>query len=58
VVVGELQVWDLVNDTLMAHPFHLHGLSVQVLAWDGRRPAFRSSEDAVNVPAQGCVRIA
>jgi FtsP/CotA-like multicopper oxidase with cupredoxin domain len=24
--VGELQVWDVVNTTMMDHPFHLHGL--------------------------------
>jgi len=25
VKVGDLQVWDVVNETLMDHPFHLHG---------------------------------
>jgi FtsP/CotA-like multicopper oxidase with cupredoxin domain len=25
VKAGELQVWDVVNTTLMDHPFHLHG---------------------------------
>src|SRR5207237_10452175 len=25
VKVGNVQVWDIVNETLMAHPFHLHG---------------------------------
>ena len=30
VKVGELQVWDVVNDTLMDHPFHLHGFFFQV----------------------------
>ena len=30
VKVGELQVWDVVNDTRMDHPFHLHGFFFQV----------------------------
>ncbi|HEX2781786.1 MAG TPA: multicopper oxidase family protein, partial [Gemmatimonadaceae bacterium] len=36
VKVGELQVWDIVNDTLMDHPFHLHGFFYQVLQVDGQ----------------------
>lgn len=56
--VGELQVWDLVNDTRMDHPFHLHGFFFQVLAVDGEPPAWRSWEDVVNVPPKSTVRIA
>lgn len=56
--VGELQVWDVVNDTMMDHPFHLHGFFFQVLAVNGEPPAFRSWEDTVNVPPRGRVRIA
>jgi FtsP/CotA-like multicopper oxidase with cupredoxin domain len=58
VTVGELQVWDVVNDTLMDHPFHLHGFFFQVLEVNGEPPAFRSWEDTVNVPPKGRVRIA
>jgi FtsP/CotA-like multicopper oxidase with cupredoxin domain len=58
VTVGELQVWDIVNDTGMDHPFHLHGFFFQVLERNGQPPAFRSWEDTVNVPARGRVRIA
>lgn len=58
VKVGELQVWDVVNDTLMDHPFHLHGFFFQVLAVDGKRPSFRSWEDTVNVPPRSRVKIA
>ena len=58
VTVGELQVWDIVNETKMDHPFHLHGFFFQVLERDGTPPAFRSWEDTVNVPAGGRVRIA
>jgi FtsP/CotA-like multicopper oxidase with cupredoxin domain len=58
VKVGELQVWDVINDTLMDHPFHLHGFFFQVVAVNGEPPAFRSWEDTVNVPPKGRVRIA
>jgi FtsP/CotA-like multicopper oxidase with cupredoxin domain len=58
VKVGELQVWDVVNDTMMDHPFHLHGFFFQVLEVNGEAPAFRSWEDTVNIPPKGRVRIA
>jgi FtsP/CotA-like multicopper oxidase with cupredoxin domain len=56
--VNSLQVWDIVNDTLMDHPFHLHGFFFQVLAVNGKPPAFLSWEDTVNVPPRSRVRIA
>jgi FtsP/CotA-like multicopper oxidase with cupredoxin domain len=58
VKVGELQIWDVINDTLMDHPFHLHGFFFQVLEVNGQPPAFRSWEDTVNVPPKSRVRIA
>ena len=57
VKVGELQVWDVINDTMMDHPFHLHGFFFQVLEVNGEPPAFRSWEDTVNVPPKARVRI-
>jgi FtsP/CotA-like multicopper oxidase with cupredoxin domain len=56
--VGELQVWDLVNETSQDHPFHLHGFFFQVLDQDGESPPVLSWEDTVNVPRKGRVRIA
>jgi FtsP/CotA-like multicopper oxidase with cupredoxin domain len=56
--VGDLQVWDLVNETSQDHPFHLHGFFFQVLDENGEPPATLSWEDTVNVPRQGRVRIA
>jgi FtsP/CotA-like multicopper oxidase with cupredoxin domain len=58
VEVGQLQIWDIVNETGMDHPFHLHGFFFQVLGVNGEPPAFRSWEDTINVPAKGSVRIA
>ena len=58
VKVGELQVWDVVNATRMDHPFHLHGFFFEVLEINGKKPAWRSLEDVINVPPQATVRIA
>lgn len=54
---GERVVLDLVNETGMAHPMHLHGHHFQVLAVNG--VAFAGAlRDTVLVPAKGSVRIA
>ena len=58
VKAGELQVWDVINTTLMDHPFHLHGFFFQVLSVNGEPPSWRSWEDVVNVPPRATVRIA
>ena len=58
VKVGQLQVWDVVNSTLMDHPFHLHGFFFQILAVNGKPPAWRSWEDVVNLPPKSTTRIA
>ena len=58
VKVGELQVWELVNETGMDHPFHLHGFFFQVIAMDGAPTVPRSWEDTVSVAAKGRVTIA
>ncbi|HET6534198.1 MAG TPA: multicopper oxidase domain-containing protein, partial [Actinoplanes sp.] len=55
---GELQIWDIVNDTKMDHPFHLHGFFFQVLQVNGTPPPYLSWEDTLNVPDRGRVRIA
>jgi FtsP/CotA-like multicopper oxidase with cupredoxin domain len=51
--VGELQVWELVNETSQDHPFHLHGFFFQVL--DESAPAWK---DTVNVPRKSRATIA
>jgi FtsP/CotA-like multicopper oxidase with cupredoxin domain len=58
VKVGALQVWDVVNSSLMDHPFHLHGFFFQVLSVNGKPPAYRSWEDVMNLPPRSTVRIA
>jgi FtsP/CotA-like multicopper oxidase with cupredoxin domain len=56
--VGQLQIWDIVNETPLDHPFHLHGFFFQVLEINGEPPPYRSWEDTVNVPPKGRVKIA
>jgi FtsP/CotA-like multicopper oxidase with cupredoxin domain len=58
VKVGELQIWDIVNETGMDHPFHLHGFFFQVIAIDGVPTPPTSWEDTVNVVARRRVTIA
>ncbi|HEX6598050.1 MAG TPA: multicopper oxidase family protein [Gemmatimonadaceae bacterium] len=58
VTVGELQVWDVFNDSMMDHPFHLHGFFFQVVDVNGTPPAFLSWEDTFNIPPKTRVRIA
>ena len=58
VKVGELQIWELVNETGSDHPFHLHGFFFQVVEVDGEPPPVVSWEDTVNVPKKTRVRIA
>ena len=56
--VGELQIWDLVNETGQDHPFHLHGFFFQVLRQDGELPPVVGWKDTVNVPRKSQTRIA
>jgi FtsP/CotA-like multicopper oxidase with cupredoxin domain len=56
--VGDLQVWDLVNETGQDHPFHLHGFFFQILDEEGRPPPALAWKDTVNVPRKSRTRIA
>ena len=58
VKLGHLQVWDIVNESSIDHPFHLHGFFFQVVNVNGAAPEYLSWEDTVNIPARGRVRIA
>jgi FtsP/CotA-like multicopper oxidase with cupredoxin domain len=58
VKAGELQVWEIINETGMDHPFHLHGFFFQVVAIDGVLARPTAWEDTVNVPARRRVAIA
>jgi hypothetical protein len=56
--VGDLQVWELVNETSQDHPFHLHGFFVQVVDETGTQPPVPAWKDTVNVPRKSRATIA
>jgi len=58
VKVGELQVWEIVNASLMDHPFHLHGFFFQVFEENGTKPAFTAWKDTINLKPRSKVKIA
>jgi suppressor of ftsI len=59
---GEWQYWDVINDSHMDHPFHLHGTQFQVLERQtGSRSVaetFRAWRDTVNLRPNETVRLA
>ncbi|WP_048878272.1 multicopper oxidase family protein [Acidocella aminolytica] len=55
-VTDERVAFDIVNETAMAHPMHLHGHHFQVVALNGISVA-GAIRDTVLVPARGSVRI-
>lgn len=59
--LGKTEVWTLTNQTMMAHPFHIHGLSFYVLSVNGAAPPanMKGRKDVVTVPPMtGSVKIA
>lgn len=58
VVIGELQVWEVANVSLMDHPFHLHGFFFQVLEENGKAPAYRAWKDTYNLKPRTTIKIA
>jgi FtsP/CotA-like multicopper oxidase with cupredoxin domain len=56
--IGELQVWEVSNTSLMDHPFHLHGFFFQVIELNGKAPAYRAWKDTINLPPGSKVKIA
>lgn len=58
VKVGELQIWELKNSSLMDHPFHLHGFFFQILEINGKPPLYTAWKDTCNLPPRSSVKIA
>jgi len=52
--IGETQIWHVKNDSIFAHPFHLHGYFFQVLD-PARVPEWK---DTVNVPTNSELTLA
>lgn len=49
---GNTEIWNITNQTMMAHPFHVHGNSFYVLSVNGSTPSanLRGRKDVVTVP--------
>ncbi|HEY0679836.1 MAG TPA: multicopper oxidase family protein [Chitinophagaceae bacterium] len=58
VTVGDLQVWEVSNTSLMDHPFHLHGFFFQVIEENGKTPAYKAWKDTYNLKPRSKVKIA
>ena len=56
--VGELQIWEVANRSLMDHPFHLHGFFFQVLEQNGTMAEFISWKDTINLKPKSKAKIA
>jgi FtsP/CotA-like multicopper oxidase with cupredoxin domain len=55
---GDVEIWEIVNESEMDHPFHLHGMSFQVLDESGTVIERLGWKDTVNVPQEQTVRFA
>jgi bilirubin oxidase len=59
--VGETELWEIVNQADMDHPFHVHGTQFQVIEHerDGKvsRPPYLAWKDTVNVAGGETVRL-
>ena len=53
--MGKTEIWTLTNQTMMAHPFHVHGNSFYILSINGNTPPLnmRGRKDVVTVPPMG-----
>lgn len=56
--VGELQVWEVSNTSLMDHPFHLHGFFFQVIEENGKAPDVLAWRDTYNLRPKSTIKIA
>ena len=58
VYVGDVQVWEIVNTSMMDHPFHLHGFFFQVIEENGMAPQYKAWKDTYNLKPRSTVKIA
>ena len=56
--VGELQVWEVSNTSMMDHPFHLHGFFFQVIEENGKAPEYKAWKDSYNLKPKSKIKIA
>ena len=59
VPLGNTEIWDMVNNTMVGHPFHIHDIQFNILDRNGMAPEPWESgwKDVVFVPAMGSARV-
>jgi FtsP/CotA-like multicopper oxidase with cupredoxin domain len=59
VPVGEWEIWEIANASMMAHPFHIHDVQFRILDRNGRAPdaAEQGLKDTVVVYPGEAVRL-
>ncbi|HRH39896.1 MAG TPA: multicopper oxidase domain-containing protein, partial [Flavobacteriales bacterium] len=59
VPLGQTEIWSLANNTMVAHPFHVHDVEFNILDRNGAQPDVweHGWKDVVYVPPQGTARI-
>ena len=61
IIVGQTEIWDIYNNTKMAHPYHIHGNSFQVVSrtngWRPSHPWELGWKDVIVVYSGETVRI-
>lgn len=55
---GDLELWEIDNQSEMDHPFHLHGMFFEVQSLDGLPPEHFGWKDTINVPQKSKLRFA
>lgn len=59
--VGDIEQWDIFNNTDMDHPFHIHGSSFQIIGWEKNKKItklpYLAWKDTVNIRAGEIARI-
>jgi FtsP/CotA-like multicopper oxidase with cupredoxin domain len=58
VALDGLEIWEIVNEAEMDHPFHVHGLFFQLLDARGVPDVSRGWKDTLNIPRESSVRFA
>ena len=56
--LGEVEVWEVINESEMDHPFHLHGFFFQAIDRDGIAEPYRAWKDTINIPGKHRLRFA
>lgn len=60
VMLDEIEIWEITNNSAMGHPFHVHGNSFYVIEWNGETipDEMKCKKDVVMIPPMGSAKIA